>query len=272
MRVADRGSTTAFRAVAAFTFAAAGAIVVTSLVGARAADAHVAPSVEENNRYLKLTPMGDRVRLAYTIFLGERPGAALRRRLDRDRDGQLDDAEAAAYGKEMAALVHPRVTVTLDDRPAQIAWTTLDVGLGTPSVAAGAFSVDLVGWVCAAGDAHRLVLHDTVELDRPGETEVRLEDGPGVRFGARSLGGTPMDALEQKWTGAGGPLVLGLDVAWTVDENATRPADGRCRGGGAAENDDAPRYWLWGAAFVVLALVAAAGGRLLLRGHRKVNG
>jgi len=273
MRVADRGSTTAFRAVAAFTLGAMGAasaIIATSLVGMRAADAHVAASVDENNRYLKLTPMGDRVRLAYTIFLGERPGAALRRRLDRDRDGQLDDAEAAAYGREMAALVHPRVTVTIDEQPRKIAWETLDVGLGTPSVAAGSFSVDLVGWICAEGDAHRMVLHDTVDLEKPGETEVRLEDGPGVRFGARSLGGNAMDKLEHKWTGAGGPLTLGLDVTWTVDAAAARPADGRC-GGGTAENQDAPRYWLWGVLLVVVALVGAAGGRLLHR-QRNVNG
>src|SRR6185369_12131192 len=35
------------------------------------AAAHVAPSVGDNNRYLKLTPLGDRVRLAYTVFYGD---------------------------------------------------------------------------------------------------------------------------------------------------------------------------------------------------------
>jgi hypothetical protein len=263
MHGADRGSTTAFARVAGLTFA------IGTLAPSTTAHAHVQASVDENNRYLKVTPMGDRVRLAYTVFLGERPGAALRKRIDRNRDGQLDDAEAAAYGKEIAALVHPAVHVTLDEKPATIAWTTLDVGLGTPSVAAGAFSVDLVGWVCAAGDAHRMVLVDTVELDKPGETEVRLEDGPGVRFGARSVGGKTFDGLETNWTGAGGPLVTGLDVAWTADAAAPRPADGRCREGrygGGAENTDAPRYWLWG---VVVAVLALAGAFLV---YRKVKG
>lgn len=262
MHGADRGSTTALSPVVVLTLAAI----------ASPAFAHVQASVDENNRYVKLTPMGDRVRLAYTVFLGERPGATLRRRIDRDRNGAIDDGEAAAYGKEIAALVHPAVSVTLDGKPAKIAWTTLDVGLGTPSVTAGSFSVDLVGWVCTGGDAHRMVLVDTVALEKPGETEVRLEDGPGVHFGNRSIGGTAMDSLDAKWTGAGGPLTSGLDIAWTVDGAAPRPADGRCTGG--AETTNAPRRrWLWGVAFLVLAIVAAAGGTMWMRErHRKVNG
>ena len=269
MHGADRGSTTALSAVVALTVSAVSAIA--SLGAFAPAAAHVQASVDENNRYLKLTPMGDRVRLAYTVFLGERPGATLRRRLDRDHDGEIDDREAAAYGKEIASLVHPAVSVTLDGRPAKIAWTTLDVGLGTPSVTAGSFSVDLVGWVCTGGDAHRLVLHDTVELEKPGETEVRLEDGPGVHVGDRSIGGKAFDGLDTKWTGAGGPLTSGLDVAWTVDDAAPRPADGRCSGSPGSENANAPRrWWLWGAGFVVV-VVAAAGGALLAH-HRKVNG
>lgn len=270
MHGADRGSTTALAGVVALTVA----IVVARTSPAHA---HVQASVDENNRYLKLSPMGDRVRLAYTVFLGERPGATLRKRIDRNRDGQLDDGEAAAYGKEITALVHPAVRVTLDGKPAKIAWTTLDVGLGTPSVAAGAFSVDLVGWVCTGdGNAHRLVLVDTVELDKPGETEVRLEDGTGVTFGARTIGDKPFDTLETKWTGAGGPLTSGLDVAWTVSDAAPRPADGRCTGG--AENADAPRWWLWGVALVVLvglALAALATNRARRApgpDQRKVNG
>lgn len=250
----------------------AGLTLAAALVSCATADAHVQASVDENNRYVKLTPMGDRVRLAYTIFLGERPGAALRRRLDGNRDGQLSDAEAAAYGREIAARVHPAVSVTLDDHPAKIAWTTLDVGLGTSSVAGGSFSVDLVGWVCAAGDAHRLVLRDTVEIEKPGETEVRLEDGPGVHFGAHTIGGEAFkDGLDTKWTGAGGPLGLGLDVAWTVDGAAPRPQDGRCTGG--AQTKNAPRrWWLWGVAIGVVAVLAALGGTQVLSRQRKVNG
>jgi hypothetical protein len=255
--------------VAPLTVAAA---LGSALALATNARAHVQPSLDENNRYLKLTPMGDRVRVAYTIFLGEQPGSALRRRLDHDHDGQVSDAEAAAYGREIAARVYPAVTVTLDDRPAKIAWTTLDVGMGTSSVTGGSFSVDMIGWICASGDAHHLLLRDTVEIEQPGDTELKLEDGPGVHIGAHTIGGDAFqDGLDTVWRGAGGPLTIGLEMAWTVDGAAPRPDDGRCRGDGAAENNRAPRWWLWGAGIALVAVLAALGGRHLVN-QRKVNG
>jgi hypothetical protein len=236
--------------------------------------AHVQPSLDENNRYLKLTPMGDRVRVAYTIFLGEQPGSALRRRLDHNHDGQVDDAEAAAYGREIAARVYPAVTATLDDRPAKIAWTTLDVGMGTSSVTAGSFSVDMIGWICASGDAHHLLLRDVVEVEQPGDTELKLEDGPGVHIGVHTVGGEAFkDGLDTVWRGAGGPLTIGLDLAWTVDGAAPRPEDGRCHGDANSENKTAPRWWLWGVGIGVVAVLAAVGGRqLLAQRQRNVNG
>ncbi len=242
-------------------------MIAVALGLAPAALAHPQASPDTNNRYLKLTPMGDRVRVAYTIFLGEKPGAALRRRLDRDRNGEIDDAEAAPYGEEIAALVKLAVSVTIDGRPTSIAWTTVDVGLGTPSVVGGAFSVDLVGWLCTSGPSHRLVLRDTVRLDRPGESEVKIEDGPGVLIGARTLGGQAMDKLDQLWTGADGPLTEGLDLSWTVDDAAARPADGRC-------HDARPKGSRWPWAKATLALIALAAIAMVAwkARQRKVNG
>lgn len=239
--------------------AALTAIALHGVIASRA-EAHVEAAIDENNRYLKLTPMGDRVRLAYTVFIGQRPGEALRRRLDRNRDGQLSDAEAASYGDELGRHIRAAVAITLDGRPATIAWRTQDVGLGTPSVTGGSLSIDLVGWICTGGASHQLRLHDTLALDKPGETEVRLEDGPGVRFRAG-------DALERKWTGGGGPLTEGIEVAWTVDGAAPRPADGRC----GAETPDAPRWWPRGVIGILVALIVAVGAARAIR-QRKVNG
>ena len=47
-------------------FKAALAVVAITLLSA-----HVAPSVDDNNRYLKVTPLHDGIRLAYTVFFGE---------------------------------------------------------------------------------------------------------------------------------------------------------------------------------------------------------
>ena len=70
------------------------------------AAAHVAPSVGDNNRYLKLTPMGDRVRLSYTVFYGEIPGAGMRGAIDANHDGTIDRAERAAWRDKQRAFYH----------------------------------------------------------------------------------------------------------------------------------------------------------------------
>ena len=46
------------------------ATLATAALAGRATG-HVQPSVDDNNRFLKLTPLGDRVRLAYTVLFGE---------------------------------------------------------------------------------------------------------------------------------------------------------------------------------------------------------
>src|SRR3954471_21274401 len=110
--------------------------------------AHVAPSADDNNRYLKLTPLGDRVRLAYTVFFGDVPGANERPSIDSDHDGQINVAEANAFGAKLAAEVGARLDLDIDGHRQPIHWAIIDVGMGIPDVHAGAFSVDLVAWLC----------------------------------------------------------------------------------------------------------------------------
>src|SRR5678816_4634105 len=64
---------------------------------------HVAPPVDDNNRYLKVTPLRDGIRFAYTVFFGEVPGASVRRTMDRNNDGRIDDAEAKQLADKLAA-------------------------------------------------------------------------------------------------------------------------------------------------------------------------
>lgn len=230
--------------------------------GPATARAHPQASPDRNNRYLKLTPMADRLRIAYTVYLGEAPGAHARRRLDRDRDGTISDGEAAVIGREIAAMVGPAVELAVDDRPAPIDWSAPAVGLGTPATAGGALAIDLVGWVCTGdGARHRLALRDRVRLDAPGELEVRLEDGPGIAFPAaeRRLAGEPMRELTVTWRGDEERLARGLEVAYTVDDaHALRLTDRRCAGAaGAARGSRRPLLYA-GAALAGLALGVTA--------------
>src|SRR4051812_42791904 len=143
------------------TFVALGALVVVLVVTTRVWG-HVAPSVDDNNRYLKVTPMADGIRFAYTVFFGEIPGASERKQIDGNGDGQIDDAESQRYGQKLAAQVAESVDIEIDGKAQPVRWSIVDVGMGTPQTAAGSFSVDLIAYPCGRPG--------------PGKHTVRLRD------------------------------------------------------------------------------------------------
>lgn len=161
-----------------------------------AAQAHMAPSQDANNRYLKLTPLGDGVRLAYTIYFGELPGRRQRAEIDRDRDGQLAPGEVDAWAARLAREVASGLELRLDDRTEPVSWRSVDVGLGEPVVAGGSFAVDFIAWRCApgAGGEHRLELHDRVPVPSLGDTELRVEPSAGVVVHRIALGSDTIEA------------------------------------------------------------------------------
>ena len=226
-------------------------VAITLLAG------HVAPSVDDNNRYLKLTPLGDRVRLAYTIFYGEVPGASLRPGIDTNHDGQIDDAEAHAFGVQLAAQVADNLEVEIDDHTEPVHWETIDVGIGTPVVAAGAFSVDLVAYPClpAARGKHRVRVYDRFRVPRPGETEVRVEDAAGVTIERARIGAMEDPSNIFKFVGPGGPLSDdGLELVFTAGDRA--PVAGACKSQPVPGDGRVIWPWLAAAAAVMSAVIA----------------
>lgn len=213
------------------------AVVAVIAAGAavRPAAAHVAPSVGDNNRYLKLTPLGDRVRLAYTVFYGEVPGAELRRAIDANRDGTIDDAESQAFGRRIAAQIAAALEVTADGARRPVAWSQVVVGMGTPSTAAGTFSIDLVASICLAPPRgrHAVELRDRFELSRPGETEIRFEDSPGVAVDRARVGDDGDPGIDYKIIGptpvlaAAGPAG-GIELVFTAGDKAVVGSDAAC--------------------------------------------
>jgi hypothetical protein len=193
---------------------------------------HVAPSVDENNRYVKLTPLGDRVRLAYTVFYGEVPGAAERRTIDTSGDGQISDAEARAFADRVGAEIGAALEIEVDGTVQPVRWTTVDAGMGTPAVAAGSFSVDLVAYLClpALAGRHRILVRDRFRLPRSGETEARVEDGPpGVTIERAHVGQADDPSHDYRYTGPDGPLATdGLELVFTVGSQVAPSADGAC--------------------------------------------
>lgn len=221
------------------------------------AAAHVAPSVDDNNRYLKVTPFGDRVRLAYTVFFGEVPGAIARRDIDTNRDGQLSEAEGHAFGLTIASQVAAGLLVEVDGKVVAMPWASVDVGLGTPEVAAGSFSVDLIGYAClpTARGKHELVVHDRYRIAHPGETEVKVEDAPGIAIAKAHIGPANDPSHDFRFAGPGGPLSDdGLELAFDAGPRSTVTSDAVCRAVPASS-----RAWLIyvaiGAALAVLGAV-----------------
>ena len=209
--------------------------------------AHVAPSVDDNNRYLKVTPQADGLRLAYTVFFGEIPGAKERKLLDANHDGRIDATEAKAYGDKLAAQVASALDLEVDGVARPLTWSLVDVGLGTPQVAAGSFSVDMIAYLCGSGaSTHRVKLRDEFRVPRPGETEVKVEDSPGVTVTKARVGPADDPTHEYRFVGPGGPLSdEGLHVEFKVSATSPRIPNGQCAGEVAARKAKAAPYiWL----------------------------
>jgi hypothetical protein len=208
--------------VLAITLAVAGATV-------RGAQAHVAPSQNDNNRYLKLTPLADRIRLAYTVFFGEVPGERARVDIDTDHDGTISQREAQTFGDRLAAEVAANLAVEVDGIQRPIEWEAVDVGMGSPSATAGAFSVDLVTRFCLSDETtHHAIVRDRYRIPNPGETEVRIDDGLGIRVVAARVGTTEDPRHIYRFLGPGGPLSdAGIDLQFEVGDEAPRAAT-RC--------------------------------------------
>lgn len=210
----------------------------------RPALGHVAPSLDDNNRYVKLSLLADRVRLVYTIFFGEVPGAAMRRELDKDRDGQLSDAETDAFARELGREVSGQLTITLDGAAAPVTFAATNFGSATQQVRGGAFSVDLIATLCLGAPSrdHRLTLRDRFRLPRPGETEVQLEDGPDISITSAALGEHRATSRVFRFAGVVPALdEPGLVIEFAVGDAAARPPAGACQKQVERDRAGAPR-------------------------------
>ena len=248
-------------------------LVLAITLAASRALAHVAPSVDDNNRYLKVTPGADRIRLAYTVFFGEVPGAQMRKTVDANHDGTISDAEAQAFGDKLASEVASSLELALDGRTVPVTWTTVSVGTGSPQTAGGAFSVDLVAWPCLASvrGKHTVALRDRFRIPRPGETELKVEDAPGISIERARVGAVDDPGYDYKFAGPGGPLADdGLDLAFTAGDKAPLTADGGCAAASApAKKQGLPVMLVIAPAAVIGFLLA---GIVVLVQRRKRRG
>jgi hypothetical protein len=238
------------------------ALVLMITLVAGLAVAHVGPSKDDNNRYLKLTPHRDRVRFAYTVFFGEIPGLQTRPSIDTDRDGTISETEAQAFGNKVAAEVAAGLDVSVDGKQLKLQWAEVVVGMGSPSTRAGSFSIDMITQLCLEPDAkHHLLVRDRFKLTRPGETEVKIEDGPGIKLGTVKVGAIADAHHQFKFVGPGGPLMDdGIDLAFEVTDKAPAASSACTAPTGAPPGDDQrslPTGLVIGAAAIIAFVLAA---------------
>ncbi len=225
------------------------------------ARAHVQPSVDDNNRYVKLTPLGDRVRIAYTVLFGEIPGARERRRIDTDHDGTISEAEAKAFADKLGADIADALELDLDGVATRVRWDEVTLSTGEPTVNAGTFAVDLVTYACLASarGRHRVVLRDRFRVPNPGEVEVIVEDSPGVTIERAHVGEADDPNNDILLPPPGAPLGEdGLELVFVAGDRA--PVTGGCAASASASAAASPsRGWLYAlVAAIVLAGAAAA--------------
>jgi hypothetical protein len=234
---------------------AGGLAVAAITAAATVALAHVAPSVDDNNRYAKLTPLGDRVRFAYTVFFGEIPGAQERQTIDANHDGQISGDEAGAFGAHLAAEIAAQLDVSVDGVQTPVAWNSVDVGI-TADAKGGSFSVDLVDWLCLATERghHTVRVLDHFRLPHMGETEIKVEDAPGVQLARVHIGRLDEPSHDFRFTGPAGPWSDdGLELVFEAGDTAPVTRDATCRAAAPATRS---HTWLIG---LIVGIVAVGG-------------
>ena len=242
-----------------------------AVVAVTVLSAHVAPSVDDNNRYLKVTPLRDGFRLAYTVFFGEIPGASERRNLDGNRDGRIDEAEAKRFADKLGAEVADALTLDTNGAAQRVRWSQVTPGMGSDAVAAGSFSIDLVTFVCTGpGPRHHIRIRDQFRIPKPGETEVKVEDSPGVTIQRARVGAADDPSHDFRFVGPGGPLSDdGLELDYTTSDKTPAMPAGACTAASPARGSSTSRWPIVLAALAALAL--AAGGFVLLRRRARAS-
>ena len=77
--------------------------------------AHVAPSERENNRYILVAPLGDRVRLAYTVYMGQVPGRQARDRINANREASTRTRRGSTASRSPPSA--PRLSLAVNSVP-----------------------------------------------------------------------------------------------------------------------------------------------------------
>lgn|GEM_PF-2853811 len=218
-------------------------------------EAHPEFNPTHTNRYLKITVLGDELRLVYSVLYGQGPAAAALRAADLDANGRVDGDEAGKLGAALRNRVLAGLSLSVDGQPAKLELETPTIGFlgGTAEteVAPNPFTVDLVARVrLPKQPQHALVVDDRTELADLGENEVHIEDGPNAELIGTARGVLPAQPTRET-------RFVFVGARQSVIEDRSISARWRHKAATSAQTPSSLLQWWW--VGLVLAALAAIG-------------
>jgi len=139
------------------------------------------------NRYSRIEPAGDGVRISYVLDLAEIPTFQEQARIDADRDGQVTDVERDRYAEARAEELRRNLHLTIDGAPVDVRLLGQSVsfppgqgGLATLRLEANLIASLASGATTTAGDGARAIqvtYRDDNDPGRVGWREIVAQPG-----------------------------------------------------------------------------------------------
>ena len=136
--------------------------------------------------------MPGRVRLDYSLMVGEVPAERIKRQADLDRNGELSDSEQKQLVDSLVATVQRDVSVQMDGQKISAPFVSQPLTLKSPKVESTPFALELQTDLPIPNQPslHTLVVDDRADIPPVGEIELRIEEGPGVELLSAESGST----------------------------------------------------------------------------------
>ena len=159
--------------------------------------AHPQFALSTVNRYGRLVLLPHRLILDYSLMVGEVPAQALLHAVDRNDDGQLDDAEQAQLRTQLQRTIERDVHLQLDGKPLSLRWSCQPLSLRSTRVEAAPFALEMSAEaeLDNTPQPRQLMIDDRADLPPVGEVELRVEESPALNILFTHDGSTRADRV-----------------------------------------------------------------------------
>lgn len=175
------------------------------LAAASVASAHIGHTIARAERYLKLDATEADTRFVVSLTLGAAEGASVLADADTDADGEVSEAESAAYLASWGEGLADELPIEIDGQPVDVTWSDgwLDP-LGPVSPVP--VTVEMVAHLPVTGREHRIVVHDRmVRREVFDRTDVSFRGHDGAELVVAGATEAPPDVEEDQSFVRGGP-------------------------------------------------------------------